>query len=747
MVQHIYHYLSPCDFDSARRICPSWFYASFSSHMLTTMLKRGGWWGSISRILPPVPAGGQRSLESLGIMSRWIARERAISSVSEGAFSEVGFTDFRHLQPDPGRVVLPEDIVFTSSLCGSFLLVGVRDSVYVYELNHSCLGERRRWATTEQQRQGTSRGSLRPVVRIHCERTVVSCSMDTSKGRNSVAMLTEGRLGFVCDIPPDRLGIDGLDSASVSWPEAGAAGVTGRRHEIGDRCVCERQPAHWEPPVETNVSSVYQSICFPDDPPRSVAIHPQRNCVAFGCSGGIELYWTDAVRGTHLSRWFPLASPSDYLYFMPPRAGVDTAKRLRLIGSAIALESPLETFGNIIHGLNPAILGSRSTSTMPLAGRTLEEAAGQHVAPRGRPSRRAGAVFRIRDLLNRVHVPRADPSGAFPSDNNVFHYRAVPLSDGYHILFTDPWSGSLCLGTDAPVGSLTRLIRKVWFSPPEDAASPAPILYASGADVRHGVRVVATFAAREGDPAEPAEAAETTEPWRPRPESTEGGEEHDAACTTSHRQIIVFYTIPADVFHDITRGDLASVSPGAWQAPGEHKDVPEWVPWWGENASSDRTVSGGQYYCPFEYPIEIRGQAVAMCSGLVEIAVEASPDMTIWAFSDEGWARTWSLSGDEMVPPCRSVVQRDGSLRYVSSDGGTMVMADAGTPPPPVEEETREPAPFDGTSTQTMASSSLPALAERGRATPLPGRISWTVSVDVVEQVSGIVRVDVDLRW
>lgn len=36
---------------------------------------------------------------------------------------------------------------------------------------------------------------------------------------------------------------------------------------------------------------VYRNICFDDDPAISIAISPTRQCVAFGCKSGVELYW------------------------------------------------------------------------------------------------------------------------------------------------------------------------------------------------------------------------------------------------------------------------------------------------------------------------------------------------------------------------------------------------------------------------------------------------------------------------
>lgn len=77
------------------------------------------------------------------------------------------------------------------------------------------------------------------------------------------------------------------------------------------------------------------------------------------------------------------------------------------------------------------------------------------------------------------------------------HYGAVPISDGTHLLFTDPVSGFICLGTDAPRGGSTKLLRKVVFIPPSTGAKhndgPIPWRYTAGKELRWGVRVVAAY--------------------------------------------------------------------------------------------------------------------------------------------------------------------------------------------------------------------------------------------------------------
>lgn len=65
-------------------------------------------------------------------------------------------------------------------------------------------------------------------------------------------------------------------STSAVWPE------TLDLPEDSSRKQLKRPPPH---------ETVYRNVCTDQDPPYSVAISPSKRCVAFGCVGGIELYW------------------------------------------------------------------------------------------------------------------------------------------------------------------------------------------------------------------------------------------------------------------------------------------------------------------------------------------------------------------------------------------------------------------------------------------------------------------------
>ncbi|KAF2655351.1 hypothetical protein K491DRAFT_429898 [Lophiostoma macrostomum CBS 122681] len=375
ILQHVYGYLGPLDFNCCRRVCRDWMRASLNKNLLVAMLKRGGWWNSADSAFQ---RREQRidvvsELDQLGeewFLSRLLARECSLCSGWTGngldmcppyrAIAAVSQTNFADLAS--GYSDTPErhnsGLVFTTSVCGRLLLVARETLVYVYELS------------------GTT---LRPVTSVVCPRRVLSMSMDISSGRNAVAALLEGRMGIVCELrfgqasgsespvevevetnthayrTTTRASIltsrtsdfgDGLDvpdhvlstthrsGPRRNWTNFSSVNVQANHdavtlHDTDDHRTHNRNwinhewnfnirgsPAASDSarqndlsgdclgniPIETGTSTFYRHLCSEDDPPRSVSICPQRRCVAFGCSAGIELHWIDALTGQSLSR-------------------------------------------------------------------------------------------------------------------------------------------------------------------------------------------------------------------------------------------------------------------------------------------------------------------------------------------------------------------------------------------------------------------------------------------------------------
>ena len=415
----------------------------------------------------------------------------------------------------------PVSLVFTSfnvSNCGRFLMLANGECVSLYSLKRSSIG-------------------FRPIVRLACGGRVKAVSMDTSSGRFAVAVLLQHRVGVIFDLYnlDDPSGSQARTSASVgmhadiSSPSTlFSASRTGLRptgdqirtdsavHTLSSpaglptstlfrpQTICLRGNWHLTQylsflfgssegdfdadrmPTRTQPTTIYNGLGRPDDIPRSVALCPQRQCVAFGCRMGIELHWVDALTGGHLNRWFPLAVPSDYLYFLPQRKG-DTSKKLRLVSSAAT----------------PSVAESNNSGTTSVAS---------HHPTEGSPSRRQS---RTRLFFGSLPFPVSFPPGRSltlpgPDDNrgvlrtmDCDHYRAVPLSDGIHILFTDPVSGMVCLGSDAPLGGPTKLLRKAVFTPiswsssaPTNATSVRtipPLCYSAAPELSWGARIVVAY--------------------------------------------------------------------------------------------------------------------------------------------------------------------------------------------------------------------------------------------------------------
>lgn len=260
------------------------------------------------------------------------------------------------------------------------------------------------------------------------------------------------------------------------------------------------------------------------------------------------------------------------------------------------------------------------------------------------------------------------PVGRFRSDSgrrvdHSDHYRAVPLSDGYHILFTDPVTGALCLGSDAPVGGPTKLLRKVWFEGPEGGGNP--IVYAGGSDLTWGVRVVAAF--RNGT-----------------------------------EQSIWMFSVPGDVFN-AAQSSQNLLEGSAMQKRGSSRNSKnmQWLDWWPDDGLQEwlnivrHPVSG---ILPGNmWPLRIKGQNIGTCSGVVDLAIDSGKGVTIWAFSMEGIAKVWRLDDGQRKYPVNLSVLRDGTIREHDYEGEVETCGTFLTPEILQYRSQLEEQSFDGT--------------------------------------------------
>lgn len=249
------------------------------------------------------------------------------------------------------------------------------------------------------------------------------------------------------------------------------------------------------------------------------------------------------------------------------------------------------------------------------------------------------------------------PTQEITTSNIRDHYRPVPLGDGDHILYTDPRTGTLSLGSDATGGSLDRLICKAHFRPPMDTTSTLPVVYTALSDTRFGVCVMATFSVGSGGYDSLGEDILT------RPINSD-----PSISSETDKQMIVFYMIPPYVLSVISHGLCRQHCMNATEHDEngsllvEIDSRPK-----GSCNEIDSEVDG--FAQVTTYPLEIRGLPVAICCNLVELALDSGADIILWAFCEQGWARAWALRVSHQDTPHRTVVEASGSLRQVDSKG------------------------------------------------------------------------------
>ena len=525
ILERIFIELSPVDFNAARHTCRAWMLAGLEEGLLRLMLNRGGWSGAMTLDRPKTSEQEAERRASL-ISEDWFLSKRLATECSLGPkWSGHGMTnlratttglqltskiDFSPLVTISSRVRNEENgeiLHFAVSPCSRFLLASESRTIFIYALRRSL------W-DGDAQPYG---GHLELLTRIVFPDQIIAVSMNTTSQHHAVAALQQGCVGTVCCV--DLTGFfksqkskistrshnhacDGCQSsvstsllsnkrfgrksktyafstlsttyngssdrassrtfAEATLPEISSAFLKPETCPVRDT-IEQLQPGKTAsqscPPfnAKANVSSytIYPNLCSIDDPPRSVALCPQRRCVAFGCRRGIELHWVDALSGQALTRWFSLSTPSDFLYFMPLREGADNARKLRLVSST-----------KNHNAVRDDIQISRNQDHFACHEEAIH------------PQRQ-------------MHDRRSLSPNAYPE-----YYRAVPLSDGQHLLLTFRRSGELCLVRDDPRTQNSRkFTRRFVFVGPRNEYEMIiePSIYAAANELRWGLRVAAAY--------------------------------------------------------------------------------------------------------------------------------------------------------------------------------------------------------------------------------------------------------------
>ncbi|KAJ6066713.1 uncharacterized protein N7446_003750 [Penicillium canescens] len=608
----IFLMLAPRDFDNARRTCSQWMRVSLNDKLLETMLRRAGWWNAWlqdrqKKLISP------RSDESEAWrMSRRFATECLLSgrrfNVEKPGFLSTATVDFSGLSDNAPRKtrgsrlqpVLKESkglSTFSVSSCSNYLLVTNGCMIYVYHL----LGRKCQSASPTDM----SDAALAPISRISCPFEVLSATIDTSTPRFTVAALLSNRVGMICD----------LDMAFSEEPNT-------KTHANSISAV---QDAHQYPisqllrmPTADSTSRhFFYNVCTPDAPPRTIALCPGRHLVGFGCAAGVEIHSVNEPRRNEQRKHFPMPQPSEILHFLP--SSPESPNELRLISS---LTGP----------------GSHECKCPPSPTPSLQ-------SPTLSPNPQAKNQFHfLADVqsFSRRRIPHT-PSRSFVRATHCHHYRAVPINDGFHIMFIEPRTSLLCIGSSTPIGGPTSLTRAFICIPPFANPTPAkdppiPTTFTAGSDLSWGLRVVAAYGNR-----------------------------------------IVLYSIPLDVYNVIHKererqgdgvmgdSDLAR----DWYIDADRS--PKRRDGLAQNQSEDWECLLSVSYQPTAtmWPFKIYGKEIGTVDGLVELSLQSSEGgVRVWAFGGDGRATVFDIDtftsggfGPGSVPVSALKIGADGGVQ------------------------------------------------------------------------------------
>ncbi|QLI63791.1 uncharacterized protein G6M90_00g019420 [Metarhizium brunneum] len=187
--------------------------------------------------------------------------------------------------------------------------------------------------------------------------------------------------------------------------------------------------------------------------------------------------------------------------------------------------------------------------------------------------------------------------------------------------------------------------------------------------------------------------------------------------TVFNKQLIVFFTVPPDLFHDPSYGSTMRHLNTEIFSNERIRRQSSSEPWQAEEGYGEVDVFSDAFRDIPSYPLEIWGQTITTCDDLTEIALDSSPEML------NGGVRLVDHDGDSLTGYGES-----SSMMKTPDIGGIV-------------------DPFDGTVGANFVERRS-AFERAGWYTRARGsdRMSGTASVDLVEGVNGIARLDVQLR-
>lgn len=243
-----------------------------------------------------------------------------------------------------GEVVEHYAVVCTTSICGRYFLLAAGSSIYAYEVEKQSLrlisktscerpvqalamsvtSERFAIAAVLEGRTGLyldllSGSQVSPVTSpSESAESLAGTTLQTTNAMATTVDDATGACGVIEEVP-----IGDFDELSLSAESLGSNTILHQSVERltqhswsqslhdrlgrlrGIRQLPSSRNGVWPAALDLDLKGkgknrqaittrpqiVWRNVCSEDDPPYSVAISPTRQCTAFGCKGGVELYW------------------------------------------------------------------------------------------------------------------------------------------------------------------------------------------------------------------------------------------------------------------------------------------------------------------------------------------------------------------------------------------------------------------------------------------------------------------------
>jgi hypothetical protein len=190
------------------------------------------------------------------------------------------------------------------------------------------------------------------------------------------------------------------------------------------------------------------------------------------------------------------------------------------------------------------------------------------------------------------------------------------------MMFIDPRSNLLCIGSDAPIGGPTSLTRALMCIPPfgDAAAYPIPTTFAAAADLRWGLRVVAVYGSQ-----------------------------------------LVLYSVPLDVFNVIRRERER-------QLGGVLGDSDVARDWHVDSENGREFLSVAYRATAMMWPFKVYGKVIGSLEDAVEVSVLGGEGgVRVWVFGGGGKGEVFDIdTGDSER---RRLGVGEGGLVHVGLDG------------------------------------------------------------------------------